>query len=114
MTYRNTRFHSQMACGFILIAIDLDILGCGQQILSPSTHTESQMHVTLKDFTVSPNHTTAKAGWITFQAVIAGTMPYELVIIRTDLNPATLPRIQEKGYKGTVTGHIVHEGHITV
>lgn len=114
MTHRDTRFRTLVPFELIIMAIGPVILGFGQQALSQSTHTEAQVHVTLKDFTVHPNQTTAKAGWITFQAVNAGTMPHELVILRTDLNPANLPRMEEKDNKGTVTGHIVNEEHAAV
>ncbi|GJL67772.1 MAG: hypothetical protein NPIRA06_04070 [Nitrospirales bacterium] len=51
----------------------------------------------------------AKACRIPFQAVKAGTMPHELVILRTALNPANLSRMEETDDKGTDAGHIGNE-----
>jgi len=114
MPHQKTTFRTLLPLGFILIAIDITILGFSQHSFSQPAHTGTIVHVTLKDFSVQPNQKTAKAGWITFQAVNAGTSTHELVILRTDLNPANLPRIAEKDNKGTITGHIVNEEHAAV
>jgi uncharacterized cupredoxin-like copper-binding protein len=96
------------------MTVGFAIFGFAQQAISQPTQPETQIHVTLKDFSVHPNHTTTKSGWVTFQAVNSGTMAHELVILRTDLHPADLPRKAEKDKKGTVTGHIVNEEHAAV
>jgi uncharacterized cupredoxin-like copper-binding protein len=114
MTHQLIRLRTLTPFEFILMTIGFAIFGFGQQAISQPTRPGTQVHVTLKDFSVHPNHTTTKAGWVTFQAVNAGTMAHELVILRTDLHPADLPRIAEKDKKGTVTGHIVNEEHTAV
>ena len=114
MPHRTTKLHTPVPFEFILMAIGFAILGLSQQALSHPAHPETPMQVTLKDFTVHPSQTTVKAGWVTFQAVNAGTTAHELVILRTDLNPASLPQMEEKDNNGTVTGHIVNEEHVAV
>ena len=114
MTHRLIRFRTLVPFELILMTVGFAIFGFAQQAISQPTQPETQIHVTLKDFSVHPNHTTTKSGWVTFQAVNAGTMAHELVILRTDLHPADLPRKAEKDKKGTVTGHIVNEEHAAV
>ncbi len=114
MPHQKPTFRTLLPLGFILIAIDFIILGFSQHAFSQPAHTGTIVDVTLQDFSVDPNPKTAKAGWITFQAVNAGTSTHELVILHTDLNPANLPRIVEKDNKGTITGHIVNEEHAAV
>lgn len=114
MPHRTMRIHLFVPFGFTLMSIGLAILGFGQQAFSHPALPETPMQVTLKDFSVHPNHTTVKAGWVTFQAVNAGTTTHELVILRTNLNPANLPQMEEKDTNGTVTGHIVNEEHAAV
>ena len=96
------------------MTIGFAIPGFSEQAISHPDLPETPMQVTLKDFSVHPSQTTVKAGWITFQAVNAGTMTHELVILRTNLNPARLPQTEEKDNNGTVTGHIVNEEHAAV
>ena len=100
MTHRLIRFRTLVPFELILMTVGFAIFGFAQQAISQPTQPETQIHVTLKDFSVQPNQKTAKAGWITFQAVNAGTSTHELVILRTGLNPANLPRIAEKDNKG--------------
>ena len=114
MTHRTTKLHTLVPFEFILMAIGFAILGFSQQALSHPALPETPLQVTLKDFSVHPNQKTVKAGLVTFQAVNAGTTIHELVIIRTDLNPANLPQMEEKDNNGTVTGHIVNEEHVAV
>ena len=114
MPHRTSRPHRLIPFGLILMAIGFAILGFAQQGLSQPAFPTTHVHVTLKDFSVDPDQITAQAGWITFQAMNAGTMAHELVILRTDLNPANLPQIAEKDHKGSVTGLIVNEDHAAV
>jgi uncharacterized cupredoxin-like copper-binding protein len=47
--------------------------------------------VTLKEFAVSPTATTAQAGPVAFAARNLGKAKHELVVLRTDRQPAALP-----------------------
>ncbi|MBM3926817.1 MAG: hypothetical protein FJ320_12775 [SAR202 cluster bacterium] len=47
--------------------------------------------VELGDFFVRANPATAKAGQVAFQATNSGALPHELVVIKTDTDPASLP-----------------------
>lgn len=65
--------------------------------------------VVLKDFHVLPKATHAKAGRLTLEAVNEGMSTHELVILKTDLNPAELPRKEAKPYQEIVSEYLVNE-----
>ena len=50
-----------------------------------TTAKETTVRVTLKEWSVEPNATSVPAGKVKFEAVNAGTMDHELVVIKTDL-----------------------------
>lgn len=114
MTHANTKLLPLVILGFLLIAGGFPLLGFGQQAHSQTDHPGTHIHVTLIDFTIHPERTTAKAGWVNFQAVNAGTTMHELVILRTDLHPDNLPRLAATDQTGTITGYIVNEEHASV
>ncbi len=70
---------------------------------------EEHVAVTLQDFHVRPDKTEAKAGSVSFTAVNEGISLHELVILRTNLNPAELPRKEAKDHKGTAKEYLVNE-----
>ena len=70
---------------------------------------EEPVTIVLKDFDVHPNITQAKAGRLTLEAVNKGKSIHELVILKTDLNPAALPRKEAKPQPGRVTEYLVNE-----
>ena len=61
---------------------------------------EERLTVVLKDFSVQPNTTEAQPGTLTFEAVNEGMSTHELVILKTDLKPAALPRKEAKFHQG--------------
>lgn len=71
--------------------------------------TEENVTVVLKDFYVHPDTTRAKTGRLTLEAVNEGMSTHELVILRTDLNPAELPRKEAKPHPGIVQEYLVNE-----
>ncbi len=70
---------------------------------------EDHVTVTLQDFHVRPDKTQAQAGRVSFTAVNEGISLHELVILRTDLDPAELPRKEAKDYEGTGREYLVNE-----
>jgi uncharacterized cupredoxin-like copper-binding protein len=66
-------------------AIALAACGGGGGKQSASTPAGgSQVNVTLKEWALSPDKTSASAGKITFSATNAGTVEHEFVVIKTD------------------------------
>ena len=55
-----------------------------------TTSPGSEVNVTLKEWTLTPDKTSASAGNVTFVATNAGTVEHELVVIKTDLPPDAL------------------------
>jgi hypothetical protein len=51
--------------------------------------------ITLSDFTVQPNQTRAQPGMINFQIENVGEVDHELVVVKSDLAIATLPRLPD-------------------
>lgn len=83
-------------------------------VLNPATiaqsdTTEELVTVVLNDFYVHPNTSQAKAGRLTLKAMNAGPSTHELVILKTDLHPAALPRKEAKPHRGIVTEYLVNE-----
>ena len=76
--------------------------------------TEGRVTVVLKDFRVHPNVTEAKAGRLTFSAMNEGVNTHELVIIRTNLDPAALPRKEAKESPSLSTGYLVNEDDVRI
>jgi uncharacterized cupredoxin-like copper-binding protein len=54
------------------------------------------VQVTLKEWSVTPEVTTAKAGEVRFVVTNQGTVPHEFVIFKTDLPPEGLPTLDGK------------------
>jgi uncharacterized cupredoxin-like copper-binding protein len=70
---------------------------------------EERITVVLKDFSINPNTSLVRAGRLTLEAVNEGMSTHELVILRTDLNPAELPRIEAKPHQGIPLEYLVNE-----
>jgi uncharacterized cupredoxin-like copper-binding protein len=51
----------------------------------------TQVAVTLDDYSIGPSPTTVPAGDITFSVENVGATVHEMVVIRTDLDPADIP-----------------------
>lgn len=66
--------------------------------------------VVLKDFSININTSQVRAGRLTLEAVNEGMSTHELVILRTDLHPAELPRIAAKPNQNIPTEYLVNEG----
>jgi uncharacterized cupredoxin-like copper-binding protein len=82
---------------------------CSQIAIAQTGTAEEPVTIVLKDFDVHPNITQAKAGRLTLEAVNKGKSIHELVILKTDLNPAALPRKEAKPQPGRVTEYLVNE-----
>ncbi|RLT26940.1 MAG: hypothetical protein DWI48_04900 [Chloroflexi bacterium] len=56
----------------------------------------TRVAVTFKDFSVASSAPSAKAGDVTFEAKNDGKLPHQLVIVKSDLDPAALPLHEQK------------------
>ena len=81
--------------------------------LAQQQPTKERLTVVLKDFSVHPNATVAQAGKLTFEAVNEGRSAHELVILRTDLKPASLPRKETKSQLG-MKEYLVNEDDVRI
>lgn len=71
------------------LVMTLALAGCGGG-------EETTVEVTLQEFAVLPAQDTVPAGSVTFEATNEGPNdPHELVVIRTDLAPESLPTTEE-------------------
>jgi uncharacterized cupredoxin-like copper-binding protein len=67
------------------------------------------INVTLTEWAVSPSASSASAGRILFAARNEGRIPHELIVLRTDRDPAQLPvtnGLVDEDTAGTVIGEI--------
>ena len=94
---------------FRLFFLTLVFLGFNQFALAQAETGEERVTVVLKDFSVRPNITQAKAGRLTLEAINEGISTHELVILRTDLDPAELPRKEAKPNQTIATEYLVNE-----
>ena len=109
MTHRSTITRLFPLLSFLLFFAGLAPLGFGQSTPVQPLQTQGQVTVILQDFHVHPNRNEAKAGRLTLEAVNEGMSIHELVILKTDLNPAALPRKEAKPHQGIVTEYLVNE-----
>lgn len=65
-----------------------------------------KVKITLKEFKLQPAPKTVKAGQVTFAVTNAGSIAHEVVVIKTDAAPGSLPvtadRVSEKAAVGEV------------
>jgi uncharacterized cupredoxin-like copper-binding protein len=94
---------------FLLLCFTLFFPVFDPSAIAESETTEEGVTVVLKDFFVRPNTNQAKAGWLTLEAVNEGMSMHELVILKTDLNPAELPRKEVKDHQELVQEYLVNE-----
>lgn len=97
-----------------LLSLYLSFPGYAQTTLDQLENTEKHVIIILEDFTVYLQKTQVKTGWINLTVVNAGMSTHELVILRTDLHPAELPRKEIKDHKEIITGHSVNEQDVAV
>jgi len=69
--------------------------GSESQRPASENETENQVNVDLAEYTVSPDEESAEEGDVTFVAKNVGTEEHELVIVRTDLAPGSLPTAED-------------------
>ena len=87
-------------------------LGClvfNSLAFAQSTATKAQLTIILKDFSIDSHTNRAKAGRLTLEAVNEGRSLHELVILKTDLNPAALPRKEAKPLQGMGSQYLADE-----
>lgn len=77
----------------------LTLAACGSKESSSESGGGNEVAVTLDDYAIRPASTTLPAGQVTFKVNNVGATVHELVVIRTDLDPADL----------AVEGHEVNE-----
>ncbi len=94
---------------FTLVCLTWAIPIFEQSAVAQTKPTKEHVTVILKDYTVHPNTTQAKAGRLTFEAVNEGMSTHELVILRTALKRTALPRKEAKGQSGIITEYLVDE-----
>jgi len=73
------------------LALGLLLTACGSD---PSDST-GPVTVTLKEHTIDPSRTSAKAGSITFAITNDGTETHEFLVVKSDLDPKELPLDEE-------------------
>ena len=71
--------------------------------------TEAPITLVFKDFSIDPHTNRAKAGRLALEAVNEGRSLHELVILKTDLTPAALPRKEATPLQGMPTQYLVNE-----
>ncbi len=105
----------QMPClTFALVCLTCALPILDQSSIAQTEPTKEQVTVILKDFSVHPNSTQARAGRLTFEAVNEGMSTHELVILRTDLSLTDLPRKEAKDQAGIMTEYLVDEDHAQI
>ncbi len=109
MTPKKSIIHQVLFLTFTLACLTWAISILDQPAVAQTEPTKEQVTVILKDFTVHPNTTKAKAGRLTFEAVNKGMSTHELVILRTDLRITDLPRKKAKSQSGVMTEYLVNE-----
>ena len=98
MTQKGSTIRQVSRVLFTLLFCALVFLGVDQSAQAQHESTEGRINVVLKDFRVRPNITEVKAGRLTFSVMNEGVSMHELVISRTDLEPAALPRKETTCY----------------
>jgi uncharacterized cupredoxin-like copper-binding protein len=109
MTHTHSIIRLLRLVTFLLFFVGLATHGFGQPNLAQPVQSQERMTVILQDFRVHLNTTQAKAGRLTLEAVNEGMSTHELVILKTDLNPAALPRKEAKHNQGILAGYLVNE-----
>ena len=109
MTQAGSRINPFSLLMFSPFFLTLVFLVFNQFAIAQTETREERITVVLKDFAVPPNTTRAKTGRLTLEAMNEGMSVHELVILKTDLNPTTLPRKEAKPRQGIVTEYLVNE-----
>jgi uncharacterized cupredoxin-like copper-binding protein len=81
------------------------LVACSGDSDTPSTSAGSStpgsnapvVNVALKEFTISPSPASASAGAVNFKATNGGTVAHELVVLKTDKDPKSLPTKADGG-----------------
>jgi uncharacterized cupredoxin-like copper-binding protein len=75
-------------------------------VASPASSAAPKVKITLKEFKLAPAPKSVKAGPVTFAVSNAGSIAHEVVVIKTDAAPGSLPvtadRVSEKAAVGEV------------
>lgn len=95
MTMRSKILLSMLS---VALAVVLTSAGCND------ADSVSAVNVTLREFSVSPDHTTVPAGTVNFHVTNAGTVDHEFLVIRTDLSAGALPTNADGSYAENGTG----------
>ena len=115
MTQKGSTIRQVPRVIFSLLFCTLVFLGFDQAAhAQPEPTEEGRVTVVLTDFRVQPDATQAKAGRLTFSVMNKGVSTHELVIIRTDLDPAALPRKEAKEPHSIGTGYLVIEDDVRI
>jgi uncharacterized cupredoxin-like copper-binding protein len=98
------------ACALLIAVLPFAVAGCGSDdnIKATTTHTAAgepasgAVSVTLKEFTLTPQRTSAPAGEVTFRVRNAGKLKHEFVVLRTAKGAADLLKGDEADESGNV------------
>jgi uncharacterized cupredoxin-like copper-binding protein len=79
--------------------------------VQPAAKPSGPLRLTLADFSISPAATGVGAGTVQIAAANRGNVEHELIVVKTDVEPGSLPvkgdKIDEKGLeKGALIGEI--------
>lgn len=79
--------------GFVALAlVGLTVVACSSTEPAPTPTPEVRsVQVELKEWSVIPSSFQASSGTVAFQANNTGTTPHELVVVKTNLAPTSLP-----------------------
>lgn len=58
---------------------------------APAAAAKTTVNITLKEWAMTPDKSTAPAGQVTFHAQVAGAIPHELKVVKSDLALDVLP-----------------------
>jgi uncharacterized cupredoxin-like copper-binding protein len=93
-----------------IIAISVVMAACGGDDDSTDSASASSgaraVTIKMSEFAFTPNDATAPAGKVTIEAPNTGKQTHELVLLKTDENPAKLPKKGNKVDESTSVGEI--------
>ena len=110
----------RMVASLAVAAVAIAVVGCGgtdsEQTASTSTSTPTPtaasaatggaLTVRMTEYAFTPSDATAKAGKLTISAPNEGKVEHELVLLKTDADPAALPKAGDEVDESTSVGEI--------
>ena len=88
----------------LLVALAFAVLGAA------CSKAEPKVTVTLKEMTVATSVSTVPAGKVTFEVKNAGTITHEMIVMKTNVAPGSLPvkdgKVDEEGKDASSVGEV--------